>query len=127
MAASILRHLAGRRVYARSAGVRPGETDPFAIAVMDEIGIDIAKHQPRMIEDLEDAAFDLIITLAPEAHHKALELTRSMAVEVEYWPTIDPSAATGNREQIMDAYRAVRDTLFQRIKARFALAGAPQA
>lgn len=127
MAAGILRHLAGRRIYVRSAGVRPAEPDPFAIAVMDEIGIDIAKHEPRRIEDLEDTTFDLIITLAPEAHHKALELTRTMAVDVEYWPTIDPSAAVGNREQILDAYRAVRDSLFDRIKQRFAFKAPPQA
>ena len=67
---------------------------------MDEVGIDIARHQPRTIEDLENATFDLIVTLAPEAHHKALEFTRTMAVDVEYWPTIDPSAiASGHREQ----------------------------
>jgi protein-tyrosine-phosphatase len=91
MAAAILRHLAGKRIYVRSAGVRPGEVDPFAIMAMDEIGIDIAKHQPRAIEELADTSFDLIISLAPEAHHKALELTRTMAVDVEYWPTMDPS------------------------------------
>jgi protein-tyrosine-phosphatase len=94
---------------------------------MEEIGISIAERRPRAIEELEDIAFDLIITLAPEAHHKVLGMTRTLAVDVEYWPTMDPSAATGNREQILDAYRAVRDTLFQRIKARFALTGAPQA
>jgi protein-tyrosine-phosphatase len=127
MAAAILRYLAGSRIYVRSAGVRAGEADPFAIAIMEEIGIDIAKHRPRVIEDLEDASFDLIITLAPEAHHKALEYTRSMAVEVEYWPTLDPSASSGNREQILDTYRSVRDQLLERIKARFNFAGAPQA
>jgi protein-tyrosine-phosphatase len=127
MAAAILRYLSGGRIYCRSAGVREGEEDPFAIAVMEEIGIDISKHKPRTIEALEDMAFDLIITLAPEAQHKALEFTRTMAVDVEYWPTIDPSAATGNREQILDAYRAVRDGLFQRIKARFGFEAAPQA
>lgn len=127
MAAAILRHLAGARIYARSAGVRPGEIDPFAVAVMEEIGIDIAKHRPRTIEDLEDASFDLIVTLAPEAHHKALELTRTLAVDVEYWPTLDPSAASGNREQILAVYRSVRDQLFERIKARFGFAGSPQA
>jgi len=127
MAASILRYLAGKRIYVRSAGVRAGESDPFAIAVMDEIGIDITKHQPKVIDDLEDISFDLIVTLAPEAHHKALELTRTMAVDVEYWPTLDPSAAGGNREQILDVYREVRDQLFERIKARFGIAGAPQA
>ena len=127
MAAAILRHLVGKRAYVRSAGVRPGEIDPFAIAVMDEIGIDMTRHQPRSIEELEDTSFDLIVSLAPEAHHKALELTRTMAVDVEYWPTLDPSATAGNREQILQSYRAVRDQLFERIKARFGLAGAPQA
>jgi protein-tyrosine-phosphatase len=127
MASAILRYLTGGRIYVRSAGVRSGEADPFAIAVMDEIGIDIAKHRPVTIEDLEDTSFDLIVTLAPEAHHKALELTRTMAVEVEYWPTMDPSAASGNREQILSAYRAVRDQLFERIKTRFGLGAPPQA
>ena len=122
MAASILRYLVGKRAYVQSAGVRSGEADPFAIAVMDEIGIDMARHQPQSIEDLEDTSFDLIVILAPEAHHKALELTRTMAVDVEYWPTLDPSASGGNREQILQSYRAVRDQLFERIKARFGLA-----
>ncbi len=99
MAASIMRYLVGKRVYVQSAGVRPGDTDPFAIAVMDEIGIDMARHEPQSIEDLEDTTFDLIVTLAPEAHHKALEFTRTMAVDVEYWPTLEPSATAGNREQ----------------------------
>lgn len=127
MAAAILRFLAGTRIYVRSAGIRPGERDPFAIAVMDEIGIDMSRHEPRSIEELEDTTFDLIVTLAPQAHHKALELTRTMAVEVEYWPTFDPSAATGNREQILEAYRGVRDSLFARIKERFAFKPPPQA
>jgi protein-tyrosine-phosphatase len=127
MAAAILRFLAGKQIYVQSAGVRAGEIDPFAVAAMEEIGIDIGKHRPATIEDLEDTTFDLIVTLAPEAHHKALEMTRTMAAQVEYWPTMDPSAAAGNREQILDAYRAVRDQLFEKIKARFAFATAPQA
>ena len=86
-----------------------------------------ARHQPQSIEDLEDTTFDLIVTLAPEAHHKALEFTRTMAVDVEYWPTLEPSATAGNREQILQSYRDVRDQLFERIKARFGLAGTPQA
>jgi protein-tyrosine-phosphatase len=127
MAAAILRHLVGKRIYVHSAGVRRGETDPFAVAAMDEIGIDMSHHRPRSFDDLEDTSFDLIVTLAPEAHHRALELTRTMAVEVEYWPTLEPSATAGNREQIMEAYRGVRDQLFRRIKARFSFGAAPQA
>jgi protein-tyrosine-phosphatase len=127
MAAAILRHLAGRQIYVQSAGVRAGEVDPFAAAVMDEIGIGIAGHEPTAIDSLEDTSFDLIVTLAPEAHHKALEFTRTQAADVEYWPTLDPSAAAGSREQILDTYRGVRDQLFARIKERFSFAGAPQA
>jgi protein-tyrosine-phosphatase len=127
MAAAILRHLAGRHIYVESAGVRTDETDGFAIAVMNEIGIDISKHTPRSLRELNDTSFDLIITLSPEAHHQALELTRTMAVDVEYWPTFDASLmmGQGSREQILQSYREVRDRLFQRIKQRFSLEGGP--
>ena len=126
MAEAILKHLAGRRIYVDSVGVRPGELDPFAITVMDEIGIDLTRHRPKEFHDLQDTSFDVVISLAPEAHHQALELTRTMAIDAEYWPTMDPTAAVGSREQILDAYRAVRDGLFQRIKQRFRIPGAPQ-
>ncbi len=127
MAAAILRHLAGQRVYVESAGVRAGDRDAFAETVMNEIGIDLTRHKPQALADLHDTTFDLIITLSPEAHHQALELTRTMAVEVEYWPTLDASALleTGNRDQILAAYRSVRDGLFDHIKQRFHLEGGP--
>jgi protein-tyrosine-phosphatase len=125
MAAGILRHLAGGRVYVASAGVRAGEADPFAAAVMEELGIDLSSHKPMSLEELEDTSFDLIVTLAPEAHHRALDLVRNYAVDVEYWPTLDPTLTTGNREQILQAYRAVRDGLFVKIKTRFPLTAAP--
>ena len=73
-----------------------------------EIGLDISRHKPMTFEELEEwegLNFDLIVTLAPEAHHRALELTRTSAVDVEYWPTADPSAVEGSREQRLDAYR----------------------
>lgn len=124
MAAAMLKHLAGRRIYVESAGVRPGEPDPFAIAVMEEIGIDMSAYHPKSIGDLHDLGFDLIVTLAPEAQHKALELAHGYALDVEYWPTPDPTLATGSREQILDAYRGVRDRLFAKIKQRFPLPGA---
>jgi protein-tyrosine-phosphatase len=124
MAAALLKQMLGNSLYVGSAGVRKGELDPFAIAAMEEIGIDIHAHRPVTFEELDDLEglnFDLIVTLAPEAHHKALELTRTLAAEVEYWPTADPTAIEGSREQRLDAYRAVRDQLLQRIRARFLL------
>ncbi|MBL4647105.1 MAG: protein-tyrosine-phosphatase [Hyphomicrobiales bacterium] len=119
MAAAITRQMFPGQIYTQSAGVRPGALDPFVQAVMDEIGIDISSHKPHTFEELEDTNFDLIITLAPEAHHKAMELTRTNALEVEYWPMQDPSLATGSREQILDSYRAIRDELARRIRERF--------
>jgi protein-tyrosine-phosphatase len=122
MAAGLARYFFGKTMYVGSAGVRKGELDAFASAVMDEIGLDISKHKPMTFEELEDwegLNFDLIITLSPEAHHRALELTRALAVDVEYWPILDPTDVSGNREQRLDAYRAVRDHLMQRVRERF--------
>jgi protein-tyrosine-phosphatase len=119
MAEGIAKHFFGREIYFASAGVRNSDADGFAIAAMDEIGIDIKKHRPQTFEDLEDTSFDLIITLSPEAHHRALEFTRTMAVDVVYWPTIDPTVIQGSREQMLDAYRNVRDGLEKRVLELF--------
>ena len=122
MAAALLRQMFGKQLHSASAGVQKGEVDPFAVAAMEEIGIDITRHKPITFEELEDLEglnFDVIVTLSPPAHHKALELTRTAAVEVEYWPTADPTVTEGSREQRLDAYRAVRDQLLARIRDRF--------
>ena len=119
MAAALMRHLAAKGVYVESAGVRAGELDPLAVEAMEEIGLEIGKHKPRRFEDLEDGSFDLVITLSPEAQHKAMELTRTAATRVEYWPTMDPTAVEGSREQRLLAYRSVRDQLLERLKGRF--------
>ena len=119
MAAVMLRHLSRGALYIESAGVKAGDLDPLAVEAMEEIGLEIGKHRPRRFEDLEDGSFDLVITLSPEAHHKAMEMTRTAATRVEYWPTIDPTAIEGSREQRLLAYRMVRDQLMQRLKQRF--------
>jgi protein-tyrosine-phosphatase len=127
MAAGILSHLMGPNVRISSAGVRAGLPDPFAMAVMNELGIDVSEHEPRSFRDLGDETFDLIVTLSPDAHHHALELTRAMAVKVEYWPTLDVTATAGGlpRKEVVKRYRQVRDELFERIKVRFRLDGGP--
>lgn len=122
MAAALLRGMAGTGTYVASAGVRKDELDPFAVAAMAEAGIDISGHRPMTFEELDDwegLNVDLIVTLSPEAHHKALEMTRSLAADVEYWPMPDPTAVEGSREQRLAAYREVRDLLLERIRARF--------
>ena len=121
MAAAILQHLIGGRIHVASAGVRAGMLDPYAVAVMDEIGIDMSEHEPAPLKEIEGETFDLIVTLSPEAHHHGVELTRVMPADIEYWPTPDATVMleSGDREQILTAYRAVRDSLFQRVKTRF--------
>lgn len=120
MAEALAKRMLPPGTFVASAGVRAGERDPFVDAVLAENGLSIERHAPRRLDDLEDDYFDLIVTLAPEAHHAALELTRSMAVDVEYWPTADPTTARGTRDQILDAYRDVRNRLEARITRRFA-------
>jgi protein-tyrosine-phosphatase len=119
MAEGILKMLHGRRIFVDSAGVRGGEVDGFAVAVMDEIGLDLTRHRAKTFDELEDTSFDLIVSLSPEAQHRAVELTRTMAAEVEFWNTMDPSIVEGNREVRLEAFRRVRDWLMARIQARF--------
>jgi protein-tyrosine-phosphatase len=119
MAEVIAKSLLPKGTYIASAGVRSGDRDPFVDAVLDEVGLSLGKRLPQTLDEMEDDFFDIIITLAPEAHHRALELTRSNAIEVVYWPTPDPTVATGTREQILNAYREVRDHLTLLVKRRF--------
>jgi len=119
MAAGIMRRYHGARIWVESVGVRPQDTDGFVIAVMDEIGVDLTTHKPRSFEQLEDESFDVIVSLSPEAQHKAVDMTRTMACDVEFWNTFDPSLTEGNRDVRLDAYREIRDQLERRILERF--------
>lgn len=118
MAEAIARRMLPQGTYVASAGVRAGERNPFVDVVLSEIGLSLGRRQPQTLEELEDDFFDVIITLSPEAHHAALELTRANAIDVIYWPTMDPSATDGTRDQVLDAYREVRDYLLGLIEGR---------
>jgi len=122
MAEGLARRLYGRSAFIDSVGVRAKEVDGFVAASLDEIGIDVMRHHPKSFDDVDPSSFDLIVTLSPEAHHRALEATRGTACEVEYWPVPDPSAVEGTRDMRLDAYRRLRDQLLARLKVRF---GAP--
>lgn len=120
MAEGMLKALYPKQVFVDSVGVRRQPVDPIAVEVMDEIGIDISKHRSKTFDDLEDSSFDLIISLSPEAQHTAVDMTRTMACDVEFWNTFDPTIVEGSREQRLAAYREVRDVLSRRIRERFA-------
>jgi protein-tyrosine-phosphatase len=126
MAAAMMKHLFGNAVYVESCGVRAGELDPLAVEVMDEIGIDLSHLHPKTFETLADTSFDLVITLSPQARHKAMEITRAQAVDVEYWKVPDPSAYEGTREQRLSAYRQARDEILKQLRQRFAARPAPE-
>ena len=128
MAEGLLKSRLGHRVFVDSVGVLRGEeADPFMVAAMDEVGIDMSRHRPKTFEDLEDEseAFDLVVTLSPAAQHRALELTRYASLDVEYWTTFDPATVEGSREVRLDAYRSMRDLLDKRIRERFPVEAAP--
>jgi len=120
MAERLLKDICGVKIYCDSAGVNAGEMDGFAVAVMKERGLSMESHVSKRLEDMDDHYFDLIITLAPPAHHQTLELTSGDSVEIEYWPTMDPSNVAGSRDQVLDAYRQVRDSLEKKIREKFA-------
>ncbi|QQS13462.1 MAG: arsenate reductase ArsC [Rhodospirillales bacterium] len=122
MAEALAKRLYGARVFVDSAGVHAGDIDGFAVAVLDEIGVDLHRHHVKTFDDVDPGEFDVIVSLSPEAHHRALEATRDVATRVEYWPLPDPSAVDGDRERRLEAYRALRDLIQRRLRARF---GAP--
>jgi protein-tyrosine-phosphatase len=119
MAEGLMKHYFGNRVYVDSVGVRPAEIDPFAVGVMDEVGIDISRHKPKSFDQLEDSSFDVVVSLSPEAQHSAVEMTRTMACELEFWHTFDATFVQGRREQVVASYQQVRDFLQAKILERF--------
>jgi protein-tyrosine-phosphatase len=122
MAEGLMKLMFGDRVYVDSCGLRhdeDDEPDPFAVTVMDELGADLSRHRAKTFDQLEDDSFDLVISLTPEAQHRAVELSRHRAVDIEYWPTLDPTLTMGSREAVLEAYREVRDSLGERIRQRF--------
>lgn len=125
MAEGIMKKLHGRSIYVQSAGVRhERDVDGFSVAVCEEIGVALEQHRARSFEEMEDwgdqiDAFDLIIALTPASQRQALEYTRHYALEVEYWPTMDPDGIGETREDKLNTYRQVRDQILERIKTRF--------
>ena len=120
IAEGILKFLHGHKIYVDSVGVYTSQVDEFAVSVMDEIGIDLSRHKGKKFDDLEDNFYDVVISLSPEAQHRAVELTRLMSVELEYWNVFDPSIIVSDRrEPRLLAYRQVRDQLMDMIKKRF--------
>ena len=115
----------GARAYVQSAGVRSDmEVDGFAVAVCDEIGVELSRHRARSFEEMREwgddlGQFDLIVALSPASQRMALELTRYHHIDVEYWPILDPTGLGETREAKLAAYRQTRNQIRDRMIARF--------
>ncbi|MEL6335177.1 MAG: low molecular weight phosphatase family protein [Pseudomonadota bacterium] len=125
LAEALMKDYFGRRVYVQSCGVREqDEVDPFMATVATEIGLDLTRHRPRSFDQMEAwgddiGSYDVIVALSPAAQRQAMERTRSASVEIEYWPTLDPSGIGESRSQKLDAYRETRDQILATLKRRF--------
>ena len=119
MAEFLVKDIYGDQIYAQSGGIEEGDVDGFMQAVMKERGIDVTNHIPRSLQQLDDTFADLVITLSPAAHRETLDYMEGQAVEIEYWPTRNPSDTVGRREDILEAYRQTRDELEDKIRERF--------
>ncbi len=125
MAEGIMKKLYGTRAYVQSAGVRNDlEIDGFAIAVCQEIGVELSRHRSRSFDEMRGsaddlAAFDLIVALTPASQRRALDLTRLDALNVEYWPILDPTGLGEGREERLASYRQTRDMILARILERW--------
>lgn len=119
MAAALLHRRAGAGLIVDSGGVEPGDAvDPFAVAVMSELGVDLADHEPKGVAPLDDGGFDLVIALTPEARDRTASLA-GRGIATEYWPIEDPTVETGSRLLRLEAYRRVRDAIARRVTERF--------
>lgn len=126
MAEGLMKKFYGQRAYVQSAGCKNDmEIDGFSVAVCAELGIELARHRSRSFDEMQEMGddlgqFDLIIALSANSQKRALELTRSYHLAVEYWPIIDPTALPGDtREAKLAAYRQARDQIRDLMIARF--------
>lgn len=125
MAEGIMKKLYGNRVYVQSAGVRHDlEIDGFSIAVCKEIDVELSRHRVRTMDEMRDwgddlSSFELVVALSPAAQRRAIESTVYFALDVEYWPVLDPTGMGESRDEQLVFYRQSRDQIHSRIIERF--------
>ena len=115
MAEALASRALGERVRVESCGVYEGILDPFAAEVLTEIGLAAPTRPPRDFASVRPEGFDLVVALTPEAAAAA----RQLGATVEFWDIENPTETRGDREDLLGAYRSVRDGLAARIRARF--------
>lgn len=125
MAEGLMKQLFGTQCYVQSVGVKNDlEIDGFAIAVCQELGVELSRHRSRSFDEMEEwgedlSSFDLIVALSPASQRRALELTRYSHLVVEYWPILDPTGLGETRETKLESYRQTRDQIHSALKAKW--------
>ena len=113
MAEGLLRHEAGDRFEVFSAGTHPTHVRPEAIAVMNEIGIDISGHRSKSTDEFAGQALDYVVTVCDKANEVCPVFPGT--TERLHWPFPDPAAVAGTDEQRKSAFRKIRDQIHGRI------------
>jgi protein-tyrosine-phosphatase len=128
MAEGIMKKFYGQGTYVQSVGVKNDmEIDGFAIAVCQELEVELSRHRSRSFDEMEQwgddlSSFDLIVALSPASQRRALELTRFYHLDVEYWPILDPTGLGETRAAKLASYRSARDQIITRLTERWGAA-----
>lgn len=119
MAEGIMKKLYGADIYIQSCGLEAGELNDLMVSVMGEKGIDMSDHSSKSLDDLGDMSFDVAIAFTQDVAEALKAVFVDADTQIDIWPTPDPTAGDLNVRAMMDNYRAVRDTIMQRIKRKF--------
>jgi arsenate reductase len=114
MAEGLLRHLAGDRFEAYSAGTEATHVRPLAIRAMDEIGVDISGQESKTLDRYLGEPFDYVITVCDDANEACPFFPGAQSRL--HWSLPDPSAAEGTEEERLAVFRSVRDALRDRVQ-----------
>jgi arsenate reductase (thioredoxin) len=115
MAEGLLRHDGGDRFDVESAGTKPGRVRPEAIAVMKEIGIDLAGHRSKSVDEFRDRGFDYVLTVCDNAKETCPVFPGH--ANRSHHSFEDPAAVEGTEEERLYAFRRVRDQIREYLRS----------
>lgn len=117
MGEGLFRHEGGGSFEVESAGTKPGHVRPEAIAVMNELGIDISGHRSKSVNEFEGQAFDYVVTVCDNARDNCPVFPAGTARI--HWSFEDPAAVTGTEEERLSEFRRIRDQIQVRVHEFF--------
>jgi arsenate reductase len=116
MAEGLLNHLHGNRYSAFSAGTDKSKVNPYAIAAMKKIGIDISHQRSKSMEEFRDQVFDIVVTVCDGARETCPFFPGRKVMHKSFR---DPSKTQGSVTHIMNIFEKVRDEIQAWIQTTF--------